>query len=381
MKKIYKMITSIIIVYLLLECKDVYANELNIQSRSAILIDKKTGRVLFEKNSREKVKVASLTKMMTAIVAIENANIEDIVQIGKGPAYIGGSTVGLKYQSEIKLETLLYGMLIKSGNDCALAIAEHIAGSKEKFADLMNQKAEEIGAKDSYFTNPHGLDDGENCSTAHDMALIAKYAASNKYIAKIIGTKSINLDFGGVNKYLSNTNRLLRNYEYCIGGKTGFTNGGNRCLIAIAKDQNMEVIAVVLGAPSTDIRFNEGQQLLEYGLEEYRYMDISDYMKFYINIEVYKGDIESYTRKISRKIILPLKADELEEIYIKQNIVPMVKAPLKSGAYLGNIEMYIANEKIYNEDIILSKDIHKKDVISYMEEGLKNIFNIELELY
>lgn len=214
-------------IYFIFYFTNVYSlslHELKISSNAAIVIEEETMRILYEKNIREKLKIASLTKIMTAIVAVENANIEDLVKIGKKAAYIGGSTIGLKVNSEIKLETLLYGMLIKSGNDCAIAIAEHIGGSVDVFMQMVNKKAYEIGAKDSYFTNPHGLDENNNHSTAYDIALITRYAINNKYIKKIIGTNTITLDFGGGNKILSNTNKLLRTYNYCDGGKTGFTN-------------------------------------------------------------------------------------------------------------------------------------------------------------
>lgn len=382
MKTINKILLIFLIIHLfILSYSKVYATEINIQSNAAVLIDKRTGRILFQKNCRERLKVASLTKIITAIVAVENCSLDEVVNIGKGPAYIGGSVVGLKYGSNISLRKLMYGMLLESGNDCALAIAEHVSGSKEKFAILMNQKAKEIGAKDSYFSNPHGLDEEKNHSTAFDMALIFRYAINNEYLSQILSTNSISLDFGGVNKSLSNTNRLLRTYGGCIGGKTGFTNGANRCLIAAAKDKNMEVIAVILGAPTTNIRFNEGKQLLLYGLEEYRYMDISNYINFYINIKIIKGDIDYYTKRIKNNMIIPLKGGELEEIYVKQNIIPILNATVKKGTYLGNVEMYIGSEKIYNEDVILDKDIYKKNVSSYIKEGLKNIFNIQLELY
>lgn len=358
---------------------NIYAEELKLQSEAAILIEKESGRVLFEKNSRERRKIASLTKIMTAIVAVENCNMEEMTVIGKNPAMLGGSVVGLKYNSKVSLENLMYGMLLKSGNDCALAIAEHVAGNKEEFSKLMNEKAKDIGAKDTFFTNPHGLDTEENYSTAYDIALITKYALNNKYITNILNTNNITLDFGGINKNLTNTNRLLRTTDFCVGGKTGFTNGANRCLMAVGKKNNMTLIAIILGAETTDIRFNEAKKLLEYGLNNYKMQDISSYMNWYINIDVYKGNVGSYTKNINNSIILPLKEGELQEIYIMQNLVPSLKAPVKKGAYLGNVEMYIGKEKIYDENIYLEEEITKKTVKDYIEDGIKNIFNIKLE--
>lgn len=355
------------------------AEELNLQSEAAILIEKESGRVLYEKNFREKRKIASLTKIMTAIVAVENCSMEEMVTIESGPARLGGSVVGLKKGSQVKLETLMYGMLLKSGNDCALAIAEHVAGTKEEFSKIMNEKAKEIGAKDTVFTNPHGLDDEENYSTAYDIAIITKYALNNSYICNIINTNNITLDFGGVNKNLTNTNRLLRTTDFCIGGKTGFTNGANRCLMAIGKKDDMTLIGIILGAETTDIRFNEAKELLEYGLNNYKMTDVSSYMNWFVNIDVYKGNISKYVRKINSNILLPLKVGELEEIYIMQNLVPSLNAPVRKGIYLGNVELYIGAERVYDENIYLEEEITKKNVKDYIEEGMKNIFNIELE--
>lgn len=156
--------------------------------------------------------------------------------------------------------------------------------------------------------------------------------------------------------------------------------GANRCLIATASKDDMKVIAVVLGANTTDVRFEEGKKLLEYALQNYAMTDISEYMNWYINIEVYKGNISRYEKKIKDNIILPLKAGELEKIYIKQNIVPLIKAPAMKGNYLGNVEMYIDTEKIYDESVILDEDISKNDTLYYIKYSLKNMFNIKLEL-
>lgn len=375
-----KIIAKVVICFCIILCvSKIFAEELKLQSQAAILIEKESGRVLFEKNSREKRKIASLTKIMTAIVAVENCNMEEYAVIGKKPASLGGSVVGLKYNSKVKLENLMYGMLLKSGNDCALAIAEYVAGGKEEFSVLMNEKAKEIGAKDTYFTNPHGLDTEDNYSTAYDIAIITKYALNNSYIANILNTNNITLDFGGINKNLTNTNRLLRTTSYCIGGKTGFTNVANRCLMAIGKKEDMILIGIILGAETTDIRFNEAKKLLEYGLDNYKLEDVSNYINWYINLDVYKGNISKYVRHINKSIVLPLKEGELEEIYITQNIVPFLKAPVRKDVYLGNIEMYIGNEKVYDENIYLEEEITKKTVKDYIHEGIKNIFNIQLE--
>jgi len=355
-------------------------NELKLTSTAAILMEQDTKRVLYGKNCRNKVKIASTTKVLTAIVAIENKSLNDMVTISKKAAGTGGSKVGLKSGSKVSLKSLMYGMLLKSGNDCAVAIAEHVGGNVEKFTEMMNKKAYEIGAKDTYCTNPHGLDTEGNFSTAYDLALITCYAKTNETLSKILGTESITLSFGTDSKYLANTNRLLFTYEYCDGGKTGFTNGANRCLVATAKKDDLKIVAVILGAVTTDVRFSETKQLLKYGIENYTMTDISDSINWYIDIPVYKGNIYSYVKKITFNQSLPLKEGELEQIYISQSIVPSLYAPASRGSYLGKIQLYIGEEILYDKDIYLEQEITKNNVLDYIIKGLRGIFEIDVEI-
>ncbi len=353
--------------------------EPKITSTAAILMEQDTKRVLYGKNERSKVKIASTTKILTAIVAIENKSLEDKVTISKKAAATGGSTVGLKAGSEVTLKSLMYGMLLKSGNDCAVAIAEYVGGSTENFVDMMNKKAYEIGAKDTHSTNPHGLDTEDNYSTAYDLALITCYAKTNETLSKILGTESTTMTFGTTSKYLANTNRLLFTYEYCDGGKTGFTNIANRCLVATAKKDDLKIVAVLLGANTTDIRFAETKELLQYGIENYEMTDVSQSVNWYIDIPVYKGNIYSYVKKFNFNQKLPLKEGELEQIYISQTIIPSMQAPVARGTYLGKLELYIDQEQLYSKDIYLEQEITKNTVLDYILKGLKGIFEIDIE--
>lgn len=376
-----KKVLTILCICLLFPLNNIFAveQELKITSTAAILMEQDSNRVLYGKNYRDKVKIASTTKILTAIVAIENNSIDEMVTISKKAALTGGSTVGLKANSEVSLKSLMYGMLLKSGNDCAVAIAEHVGGSVENFAKMMNKKAYEIGAKDTHCTNPHGLDTENNYSTAYDLALITCYAKTNETLSKILGTESITLPFGTASKYLANTNRLLFTYEYCDGGKTGFTNIANRCLVATAKKDDLKIVAVVLGANTTDIRFSETKELLKYGIENYTMVDVSDSIKWYIDIPVYKGNIYSYVKKFEFNKRLPLKAGEAEDIYISQSIVPSLYAPVQRGSYLGKIELFIRDELIYTKNVYLEEEITKNNVLDYIILGLKGIFELEIE--
>lgn len=355
-------------------------NDVKISSPSAIVIDSINGRVLYEKNGYEKRNIASLTKILTAIVTLENVKLDEVVTIKTRSSSIGGSTVGMSKGDEITVKALMYGMLMCSGNDCAYALAEYVGGDIETFAKLMTEKAKEIGAKDSNFKNPHGLDVEGHYSTAYDMALITRYALNNQVINEIVGTESTTIQFGKTVKTFSNTNRLLRTYSNADGVKTGFTNGANRCLIASATKDELRVIAVVLGSETTDIRFNDAKTLLEYALSNYSVKDISQNMNWYINIPIYKGKEEKYEEYITREMKAALTDEEYEKIYVKQTLLPVIYAPMSKGYVLGQIDMYIDNEKIYSEEILLKKNVEKKEPFDYVKEAVKNMFKLKVRL-
>ena len=260
------------------------------------------------------------------------------------------------------------------GNDCAYTVGLHIGGTIENFACMMNNKAKEMGLKDTSFTNPHGLDNDNHYTTAREMAIITKYAIENKYINQAMNTKSETVNFGSFSKLLTNTNALLKTYQYADGGKTGFTNKANRCLVATATKGDSRYIGVVLGAETTQLRFNTMKDILEASFERYKRTDISKYLNFYINIPVEKGNIKSYERQYEDTMILPLDEEEYEGIYIKQDVVQKIVPPMYLGDRIGKIEVYIKDEKIYEKEIILDQNIYKKNVLDYINEGLGNMF-------
>ena len=221
----------------------------------------------------------------------------------------------------------------------------------------MNKKASQIGLKDTNFANPHGLDNDNHYTTAKEMALITKYALSNNYINKAMGTKSETINFGSFSKLLTNTNALLKTYEYTDGGKTGFTNNANRCLVATATKGDLRLIAVVLGADTTQIRFGTAKTILEETFKRYKNVDISKYLNFYVNIPVEKGNIPNYERKYNDSMLIPLMDGEYEKINIKQDVYQKITTPMYVGEKIGKIQVYIDEEKIYEKDLILDQRI------------------------
>lgn len=349
-------------------------NYVDIQVPAAVVIDFDTGRVLYDKNGDEKRKMASLTKIMTSILLVENCDMEEQIEVPKKAAQIGGSTVGLKAGDIVTAKSLLYGMLLPSGNDCAYTVAIHLGGTIENFAKMMNDKAKVLGLTSTNFVNPHGLDNENHYTTAKEMAYLTRYALKNPYIDEAVKTKSITINFGSFTKTLNNTNSLLRTYEKADGVKTGFTNGAERCLVSSATDNDRRYICVVLGATTTKIRFNTSKLLLEETFKKYKTMDISNYLKFYININVVKGKIPSYEESINDNMSYPLTNEEYDSIYIKQDIVQSLEAPVAAGTKIGKVEVYLENEKLYEKEIFLKENIYKKNIMDYINEALSNMF-------
>ena len=229
---------------------------------SAILMDVDSGRVLYEQNADAKMLIASTTKIMTALVALEQGELDEIVTVSREAAWTEGSSMYLKEGEELTLETLLYGLLLCSGNDAAVAIAEHIAGSEAGFARLMNEKAEELGMTGSSFANPNGLDDELHYSTARDMARLACAAVENETLVRIASTKSVTI--GG--RTMSNHNKLLNLVEGCIGLKTGYTQAAGRTLVSCAERAGQRLVAVTLQDGND---WADHEALLEYGFSAY----------------------------------------------------------------------------------------------------------------
>ena len=225
---------------------------------SAILMDVDSGRVLYEQNADAKMLIASTTKILTALVAIREGDLSDMVTVSREAAYTEGSSMYLKVGEQLTLETLLYGLLLCSGNDAAVAIAEHISGSQERFADLMNETARDIGMEHSSFANPNGLDDEDHYSTARDMARLACAAVENETLVRMASTRSVTI--GG--RTMTNHNKLLSQIEGCIGLKTGYTDEAGRCLVSAAERDGAVIISVVLHDPED---WDDSAALLDWG--------------------------------------------------------------------------------------------------------------------
>nr|WP_302328500.1 D-alanyl-D-alanine carboxypeptidase family protein [Salirhabdus salicampi] len=289
-----------------------------VSAHNAVLMEFESGRVLYEKNPHQKRSIASITKIMTAIVAIENGGLDDIVTVSRNAAMTEGSSIYLKPGQKVKLKDLLYGLMLRSGNDSAVAIAEHVGGSVEGFAYLMNEKANWIGMKNSHFANPHGLEQEGHYSTAYDMALLMRYAMGNDIFKDVSGTVTYTPEY---RKYAwRNKNRLLTQlYEYCTGGKTGFTRAAGRTLVTSAKKNNMELIMVTLNDGND---WRDHRNMFEWAFQSYDLKQIRD--KGEIMIPMPGG--KTLSAHLLTPVILPLSKAEQKEIenitYVKEDIDP-----------------------------------------------------------
>lgn len=238
----------------------------DLSARAAALIDGKSGKVLFEKNKDERLPMASTTKIMTGLLACESKKMKKVVTVSPVASGTEGSSLWLEPGEKQTLENLTYGLMLRSGNDAAVAIAEYLGGSTEAFALMMNERAKKIGVQNTGFQNPNGLDAEGHFTTAYDLALISREAMKNKKFRKIVSTKSKTIPWESSewDRSLTNHNKMLWRYEGCNGIKTGFTKKSGRCLVTSAKRGKTELICVTLNAPDD---WNDHTKMLDYGFE------------------------------------------------------------------------------------------------------------------
>lgn len=359
------------------------ADEPKINSRFAIVLDRNNKTILYGKNEKTKTKMASTTKIMTSLIVIENTDLNNIVEISSKAAGTGGSKLKIKKGDKITVRDLLYGLMLRSGNDAAVALAEYIGGSIEGFAALMNKKAKELGLENTNFVTPHGLDSDEHYTTPYELALLTDYALKNKTFANIVNTKICNITINGYSRTISNTNELLGNLNGVYGVKTGFTNGAGRCLVTSIKRGDLDVICVVLGADTKKIRTTDSIKLIEYTFANFQKVDIKSKIqeefnnwkninsgrvsvekgiKSGINVKLDEYNLETYTIKNN--------TENLFNIKIKANL--SLIAPVEENTKIGELIFVYGEEIIINIPILTAEKIRKKRIIDYILEMTRN---------
>ena len=348
----------------------------NIKSPSAILINLNTGKILYEKNVNEKMYPASLTKVMTAILTLENCDLNEVATVSYDAVMsisAGYVSANLQIGEEITVEDLLYVLMVGSANDVAIVLAEHISGSVEDFSVLMNEKAKELGATSTNFVNPSGAHEENHYSTAMDLALISKYAMQNETFRKLVSTTAYTLPatnkYDKNDRYFSTTNALLYDndyfYKYATGVKTGFTTPAKNCLIASANKSGLELLTVVLGATQNEQglsnRYLDTINLFEYGYDNYTLKEIikTGGIVQTINVSNATRDTKKLDAIVANDIFALTNTNDnniipLPEVHFNEQL----KAPIKKGDVIGFVK-YTVEGTDYTADLIANSDVEK----------------------
>ena len=374
MKKIYFLLVLLVCPF------SVFALDLASNAKSAIIIEPTTGKVIFEKNSNERLEPASMTKIMTLLLtfeAIDNGKIslDDMVTISKRAADMGGSQMFLEAGSNIRLEEIIKGVSIASANDGAIALAEYIGGSVENFVDMMNKKVEDLGLSNTHFINPHGLHADNHYSSAYDMAIMAANLINHE---KILNYTSIYEDYfnkpDGSRTWLVNTNKLVRFFKGVDGLKTGYTKEAGYCLTATAKKNNVRYITVVMGEPSSDIRSSETTNMLNYAFNSFKLNTILDKNQELGNIYIDKSKQKTAKIVIKNPVTELISKEKDAPSYTYKLKVGKLTAPIKAGTKVGTVEI-LDNEGLIvrEEDVTTLYDIEKSNL---WETFLENFLTI-----
>lgn len=359
----------------------------SINSRSCIVYDRNSHMTLYGKNEKKQVKMASTTKIMTSLIIIENCDLSETIEVSKKAAGTGGSRLGLKIGDKINIKDLLYGLMLCSGNDAAVALAEHAGGNIQGFAELMNKKASELGLANTHYESPHGLDSDGHYTTAYELAILTDYALKNETFSKIVGTKNYTVTINGYPKNLSNTNELLGNLNGVYGVKTGFTNGANRCLVTACKRDSMDIICVVLGADTKNFRTQDSIKLIEYAFKNFTYANANEIASNsfqnlkeenlkYLNINKSSSTSFEFEVETCENPILSVKKNDIDNIETFISINSDLEAPIPSNTVIGSLTLSLYDKTLITLNIINSKDINRKDITYYLNYFFTNYFNI-----
>jgi len=351
-----------------------------VEAHGAILMDAATGRVLWEKNSREPLAMASTTKIMTAVLALEQGRMDDVVTVSKRAAAAARVKMYLQPGEEISLGGLLYALMMQSSNDAAVAIAEHISGSVEAFCAAMTAKAAELGATDTIFETPNGLDAGNHQSTAYDMALIARYALSNTMFLEIINTAHKTVTSSRTTYSISNKNRLLHEFEGANGVKTGFTNKAGHCFVGSAKRDDMQLISVVFasgwGQRGKEQKWVDTKRILNYGFDNFEYEVIINEGDLAGELSILRSKTATVPLEYSDGIMLPLCESDKAKIEVIVNIPPDMLAPVAENQVIGEAQVSVGGVQYATIPILATQGAARHDLKTSLEKVLKQFLQL-----
>lgn len=365
----------------------VKSRAIDVSARSAVIICADSGDIIWGKNYEEPLAMASTTKIMTSLLALEEANASGnrSLEITEEIVNVEGSSMGLKVGDKVDFETLAKGMLLPSGNDAANATAILVCGSTEKFLARMNQRAKEIGMKNTLFCTPSGLDKDNHHSTAIDMALLGAYAMQNEEFAKIVSSKKTLADFEDSDKkiWLKNHNKLLDLYPFCVGIKTGFTEKAGRCLVSCAEKNGTRLVCVTLNAPDD---WNDHIAMYNFGFSQTKHIDFDDTNEK-LEIKIKNGEPNILKIIGATKFSRTFKNDSDAQVKRGIQLFKNLKAPIVKGQCVGKIN-YEFNNKIIGENLLLaSHDVKAikvnffKKIWNAISSFFKNIFEFTKKIF
>lgn len=353
-------------------------------SRRYIVYDRISKSMIIGKNEDVKSAMASTTKIMTTIVILEKADLNEKVTVSAKAGGTGGSRLGLKRGDKASVRDLLYGLMLRSGNDAAVALAEHVGGSVKGFAELMNEKAIELGLTNTHFVTPHGLDDANHYTTALELAKLTDYAMDNETFAKIVGTKSTTIYINNQSRQINNTNELLGVLNGVVGVKTGFTNNAGRCLVTETKRNNMDIITIVLGADTKKDRTKDSVNLIEYTFSKYKMYNLEEQIIKEFNkwkninekrILIIKGKTSNPKLALGaiEKATIPICDNDKIEYSI--NALTEIEAPVEQWNVMGTLTVKLNGEILENIDIVNVNEVQKRDWKDYFKIVLNTYGN------
>lgn len=341
-----------------------YNGNARAEAVSSIIIEEETGRVLHSVNATTPLPMASTTKIMTALLALEHSDLDEVVTVGDNAFGVPGTSIYLENGESLTMEEMLYGLMLASGNDAAVAIAEHVAGSVDTFCAMMNARAAEIGCTNTHFVTPHGLPAENHYTTAHDLALISREAMQNEVFRKIVSVQRATIPWisRGYDRILNNKNRLLSSYKGAIGIKTGYTKAAGRCLSFAAERNGMTLIGVVLNCPDW---FDVSAQLLDDTFSRYEMKTAFKAGDVIAAVEVTGGVDKTVQAIVLSDVKVPVLKDEEPNVVI--SLPQSLPAGFRAGEIIGLVEMTLHGETLASVPIITESGVQARSFLTGLE--------------
>lgn len=349
-----------------------------VKAKGAVLIEQESGRVLYEQNAYAPLAMASTTKIMTCILAIEKGKLDDIVVTSKRATQAPPVKLKLVVGEKQRLGDLLYALMLQSDNDVAVAIAEHIGGSVESFCDMMTEKAHELGAQNTSFKTPNGLDAEGHYASAYDMALIGAYALKNPEFVKIVTTTNISIPTipteNSKRHDLQNKNRFIYAYDGADGIKTGFTNKAGHCFVGGAKREDMQLIAAALGSGwgknGKTQKYTDVINMMNYGFKNYEKVVLIEPQEDIATVPMKKALVEDIKVNCNEKVSLPLNQTEKANVYVKKVLPTELVAPIMQGDVVGEMQVICEGVTLAKVPLTAKEDVKKANVLDYIKKWL-----------